>query len=433
MLPGPVEVALEEQVAVVELLALGGIDVGSSRTIVQRTKWMKSNCRMCFWASGTYLPSQKPGPQDRHPAPAHGREQRQAGHPADDVARRLLGVAPALRSMLSGPACSSMAPPDLPTLGRPPRRAPGCRTARSTRSPGARTAPRCPAGRTRRCAPGSARRSRRGSGRSPSCTRSPRAGGGRRCAGSPRRSPCPCRPARRPRRRRTRRRARTSPRDLVDGRVHVGDVRRAQALEHAVDADVVGLRGGHRRPALEARRRRLGAVLAEAEAEVALRRVAAHHVRDHRRAVDPAAEAQRLAQQHQVLHAGSTPRGRCAPCRGSRCGAGVSGVTRPPRTRLMPPIGWYGIGSTSADLGRGPRDPVQRALGPERAPVVDEQRRLALRLGEQDQQHVDVLARVVDDGQEARRARARWSAGRSSPGRTATRAGTRSAGRRPCA
>ena len=56
-----------------------------------------------------------------------------------------------------------------------------------------------------------------------------------------------------------------------------------------------------------------------------------------------------------------------------------------------------------ADLGRGPRDPVGGALGPERAPVVHEQRRRALRLREQDQQHVDVLARVVDDGQEAGR------------------------------
>ena len=28
-------------------------------------------------------------------------------------------------------------------------------------------------------------------------------------------------------------------------------------------------------------------------------------------------------------------------------GAGSFGSTQPPRTRLMPPIGWYGIGSTS--------------------------------------------------------------------------------------
>src|ERR687888_1295701 len=28
-------------------------------------------------------------------------------------------------------------------------------------------------------------------------------------------------------------------------------------------------------------------------------------------------------------------------------GAGVSGVANPPRARLRPPIGWYGIGSTS--------------------------------------------------------------------------------------
>ena len=89
---------------------------------------------------------------------------------------------------------------------------------------------------------------------------------------------------------------------LVDRRVHVGDVRRAQALEHAVDADVVGLRGRHRRPALPARVERLGAVLAEAEAEDALGGVALPDVRDHRRAVHPAAEPQRLAGEHQVLH-----------------------------------------------------------------------------------------------------------------------------------
>jgi hypothetical protein len=31
-------------------------------------------------------------------------------------------------------------------------------------------------------------------------------------------------------------------------------------------------------------------------------------------------------------------------------GAGVSGEAKPPRARLRPPIGWYGIGSTSPIL-----------------------------------------------------------------------------------
>ena len=58
-----------------------------------------------------------------------------------------------------------------------------------------------------------------------------------------------------------------------------------------------------------------------------------------------------------------------------------------------------------ADLGRQPRDPLDRAARPERPPLVEEQRHLAVRLRQQDQQPVDVLARVVDDRQEARRAR----------------------------
>ena len=85
-------------------------------------------------------------------------------------------------------------------------------------------------------------------------------------------------------------------------------------------------------------------------------------------------------------------------------GAGTSGDTKPPRTRLRPPIGWYGIGSTSpifeasqaaystAPRGRNGR---QSSMNSGALPV---------RLRQEDQQHVDVLARVVDDRQEAGRA-----------------------------
>ena len=56
------------------------------------------------------------------------------------------------------------------------------------------------------------------------------------------------------------------------------------------------------------------------------------------------------------------------------------------------------------DLRGEPRHVLDRAARAERAPVVDEQRRLAAGLRQQDEDHVDVLARVVHDRQEARRA-----------------------------
>ena len=254
------------------------------------------------------------------PLAADRREERQAGHPAGDVA------------LTCGPR--SPGPRPAGARGR------GSRTARSTRSPGARTAPRSRAGGRvgvrREAAVGLhqvaadllrvldrlgrrvARVLQVGLGGLPVLV------GLREDVGVRVRAVGP----------------ELLLEHLIDRGVHVVDVGRAQPLEHAVDADVVGLRGGHRRPALPARVERLGAVLAEAEAEHAVSGIALPDVRDHRRAVHPPAEPQRLGGEHQVLHqevrlvVGAHGRDRAQRRRA------CPGEAKPPRARLRPPIGW---------------------------------------------------------------------------------------------
>jgi hypothetical protein len=127
VLPGPVEVALEEQVAVLELLALGRIDVRHLVHDRPAHEVDEVELQDVLLGQRHVLAQPEARAQDRLPAAADGREQRQARHPADDVAGRLLRRGPGAaldagldlrahqrRPQISRPSAARRACPGLP-------------------------------------------------------------------------------------------------------------------------------------------------------------------------------------------------------------------------------------------------------------------------------------------------------------------------------
>ena len=183
--------------------------------------------------------------------------------------------------------------------------------------------------------------------------------------------------------------------DAIHRFVHRFHVRGREALEDPVDADGV-------RPGMPAR-----AAIGGASSPAPAVGNPAHATPSPRplpdvglehRAVDPAAESHRLAEQHEVLeieerlvvgaHARAPTRAAPGcPCSRSRCGPGRAHRSGDRESSDVIP-------TASADL----REPLTYALRVELPPIVDEQRTHPIRLRGEDQDRVDVLPCAVHEG-----------------------------------
>ena len=155
--------------------------------------------------------------------------------------------------------------------------------------------------------------------------------------------------------------------------------------------------GGHSAPLLRL-------LHSELDAELALGGIPLEHVRRPHRRVNPAAQPHRLRHEHQVLELKECfVVGAQGVCVAQRGGVVAIEPVAPRSVRAADDL--IGDLRDQADLAAEPRTPIEEGPGAESAPVIDEERPLAVLLGQEAQEDVDHLPGQVHDGQQDRGAR----------------------------